>query len=150
MLPAEQKLIDKLVKVGQSLPKELIGLTPQFLIRALRKRLRMTQAQLAKRLKLTQSNIARIESGKLSPTIETFEKILRGLGFSLAILPVAESHPDELLEKQAYEAAKTRVKYIAGTMSLEDQSPSLEATTEMIEDEKKKLLNSKTSKIWDF
>ena len=150
MLPAEKRLLDKIMEAGQNLPQDVVGLTPQFIIQVIRKRLRMTQTQLAKRLKLTQSHYSKIESGKLHLTIDTFEKILRGLGFTLAIVPVAACPLDEVLEKQAFEAAQKKVKYIVGTMSLEDQKPSLEAINEMIEEEKKKLLDSKTSKIWDF
>ena len=46
-------------------------------------------------------------------------------------------------------AAEKRIKYVAGTMALEEQRPSRKALQEMIEEEKQKLLASETTKIWD-
>lgn len=109
----------------------------------------MTQNQLAKRVGLPQSYIAKIESGATKPTIETLEKILRGLRCSLAFLLIPEIDPDAWLEQQALAVAQKRVNYVAGTMALEAQRPKQEALREMIEEEKNKLLNSKTPKIWD-
>lgn len=149
MLRSEKKFVDELLKAGKRFPQELSHHSPSTLLRSLRKRLRMTQKQLSKRTGVPQSYIARIESGKTKMTLETLEKLFRGLDCSLSILPIPEKMPDEILEQQAYAAAAKRVKYVAGTMALEDQLPTQAALSEMIEDEKNKLLNSETTKIWD-
>lgn len=149
MLRAEKKFIDKILKTGKGLPKEVLFQDPRALVRSMRKRLRMTQHQLAKRVKLPQSYIAKLESGRISPTLETLEKVLRGLGCSCTLLLIPEIDPDELLRNQAHLAAQERVKYVAGTMALEDQLPTKSVLKEMVEEEQKKLLDSETSKIWD-
>ena len=109
----------------------------------------MTQKQLANRADLPQSYIAKIESGSKKPPIETLEKIFRSLNCSLTFLLIPEVDVDQLLEQQARMAAEKRVKYVAGTMALEDQLPSKKHLREMVEEEKKELLSSETTKIWD-
>lgn len=149
MLSSEKKFIDKVLEAGTKLPKEAVALSPKVIIRSLRKRLRMTQKQLAKRVGLPQSYIAKVESGNTNPSSETLEKIFRALNCHLALLPIPEIDPDTALEEQALVTAEKRVAYIAGTMALEEQLPSKTALREMIEEEKKRLLDSETTKIWD-
>jgi transcriptional regulator with XRE-family HTH domain len=50
----------------------------------------MSQRQLAVRAGLPQSTIARIESGVVSPRIETFERLLGLCGFRLALSTLGE------------------------------------------------------------
>lgn len=45
----------------------------------------VTQAELAERMGTTQSAIARLESGRVSPTVETLQKYARALGKRLRI-----------------------------------------------------------------
>lgn len=45
----------------------------------------MTQSELAKRVGTTQSAVARWESGKVSPTLETLARIIEACGLSLNI-----------------------------------------------------------------
>ncbi len=149
MLEAEKKFIDTVLKAGKGLPKEVLFQEARVLIRSLRKRLRMTQKQLAKRIGLPQSYIAKLESGKTSPSLNTLEKIFRNLGCSLSLILVPEIDPETLLKKQAHLAAQKIVRRVAGTMALEDQLPRKEALEEMVISEQKRLLDSETSKIWD-
>lgn len=149
MLGSEKRFIDKLLQAGSTLPTDILFQDPKILLRTLRKRLRMTQQQLAKRVRLPQSYIAKVELGKVSPTVQTLQKIFQGLGCSLTVLLIPEIAPDELLTRQAYLVAQKRIKYVAGTMALEDQQPDKDALDEMILEEQKKLLHSETSKIWD-
>ncbi len=149
MLKSEKRFIDQVLKVGGGLPKEVIEHHPKVFIRALRRRLRMTQGQLAKRVKMSQSYIAKVESGSKKPTLETLERIFRELHCSLTFLLISDMSPDKILEQQAYAAAQKRVKYVAGTMALEEQLPSKESLQEMLDEEKQRLLDSRTTKIWD-
>ena len=50
----------------------------------------MTQKQLAQSACLTQSVIARLESKKATPQLDTLLKVASALGCSLAIVPVGE------------------------------------------------------------
>ena len=149
MIRSEQQFIDSLIDTGRRLSHELIVHTPRILLRLLRKRLRMTQKQLAKRVGIPQSYIAKIESGAKNPTLNTLDKIFRALDCSLTFLIIAQETPDQMLERQAEIAAKKRIKYVAGTMALEEQLPSKNTLQEMIQEEKKRLLHSNTTKIWD-
>jgi hypothetical protein len=74
------------------------------------------------------------------------EKIFHGLECSLVFLLVPEIKPDDILERQAYEAAKKKVKYIAGTMALEEQLPSKKALQELLEEEKEETLGFRDHK----
>ncbi len=148
-LRAEEKFIDQVLNAGAKLAKEVIGFSPGVLLRLLRKRLRMTQKQLAKRAGFPQSYIASIESGRKKPPTETLEKIFRALYCSFTFLLIPEAQANHIVEHQASEAATKRVKYVAGTMALEKQLPRKSILQEMIAEEKQKLLNSKSTKIWD-
>jgi transcriptional regulator with XRE-family HTH domain len=149
MLQAEKRFIDKIIATGGKLSKDVLFQKPWVLVRALRKRLRMTQTQLGQRVGLSQSHIARMESGKVSPTLETLDKIFQAMGCSLTFLLVAKTPPDKLLQQQALRVAQNRMSYVAGTMSLEAQRPSGKVLHNMILSEQKKILDSKTAKIWD-
>lgn len=64
-------------------------LGPEFeLARALieaRTRAGITQAEMASRMKTTQSAVARLESGRIPPSIRTLEKVARANGTRLRI-----------------------------------------------------------------
>lgn len=53
-------------------------------IRKARRKARLTQKKLAERLGTTQSAIARWESGRSSPTVTTFNRIIDACGFVAA------------------------------------------------------------------
>src|SRR5436309_9769497 len=55
------------------------------LVREARKRAALTQAELADRASTTQSAIARLESGRTSPSLEQVERLLRLCGFQLIV-----------------------------------------------------------------
>lgn len=58
---------------------------PGELLRKARHRHRVSQAQLATRAGTTQSAISRIESGRVSPTVETLRELLFLLGEDLTL-----------------------------------------------------------------
>lgn len=66
---------------------ELAALVTQIIQR--RNELGLTQRDLAARSGLPQSSIARIETMKTIPSIETVIKILKPLGLQLSFLPVS-------------------------------------------------------------
>jgi transcriptional regulator with XRE-family HTH domain len=55
------------------------------LVREGRKRADLTQKQLADRAGTTQSAIARLESGRTTPSLETVERLLRLCGWQLLV-----------------------------------------------------------------
>ena len=52
-----------------------------------RKNKKITQANISKKSGLTQSVIARVESGKHSPTMQTMIKYLHAIGYTLKVVP---------------------------------------------------------------
>ena len=55
-----------------------------------RKNKQMTQAEISKKSGLTQSVIARVESGKHSPTMQTMIKYLHAIGYTLKVVPTSK------------------------------------------------------------
>ena len=58
-------------------------------IRYCRLRAGLTQEELAKRAGMSQPELARIEAGRVSPRIDTVERILRACGMTLEAVPRA-------------------------------------------------------------
>lgn len=50
----------------------------------------MTQKEVARAARLTQSVIARLESKKATPNLDTFLKVVAALGCDLAVIPTRE------------------------------------------------------------
>jgi len=149
-LDSEKHLIDKILYFSSQLPKELIDLEPHVLIKLMRKRLRLTQKQLAMKAKIPQSYIAKIESGNVKPTFSKLKNIFHVLQCHTIFILFPIINPEEILKNQAYKAAKKNVSYILGTMSLEKQKPDSKTIEQMVKEEQQRLLKSKTSKIWDI
>ncbi|MBV9098958.1 MAG: helix-turn-helix transcriptional regulator [Frankiaceae bacterium] len=70
------------------------------LVSEARKRARLTQAQLAERAGTTQSAIARLESGRTSPSLEQVERLMRLCGFQL-IVELAPYDDSDIVQAEA-------------------------------------------------
>lgn len=70
------------------------------LVREARKRAALTQAQLAERAGTTQSAIARLESGRTSPSFEQVERLMRLCGFQL-IVELAPYDDSDIVQAEA-------------------------------------------------
>jgi transcriptional regulator with XRE-family HTH domain len=64
------------------------------LVREARRRAGLTQRELAERAGTTQSAIARLESGRTSPSFEQVERLIKLCGFSMIVnmTPYDDSH----------------------------------------------------------
>ena len=77
----------------------LTSMKGHHLVREARRRAGLTQAQLAARVGTTQSAVARIESGRTSPTVEHLTGLLEGCGFDLRVeLAPLDDHDWSLAE----------------------------------------------------
>jgi transcriptional regulator with XRE-family HTH domain len=86
----------------------------------------MTQVELAQRAGTTQAAIARVERGRVSPTVRTLQRLLAATGHELALAaPPARSGVDETLIRRqlrlspaerlkAFEAGYADVRGLAG------------------------------------
>jgi transcriptional regulator with XRE-family HTH domain len=70
------------------------------LVREARKRAGMTQAKLADLAGTTQSSIARLESGRSSPSFEQVERLMRLCGFQL-IVELAPYDDSDIVQAEA-------------------------------------------------
>lgn len=61
----------------------------------IRSRSRLTQAQVAAQMATTQTAIARLESGRLSPSLETLQNYARANGFCLEIGFIRVTTPEQ-------------------------------------------------------
>jgi transcriptional regulator with XRE-family HTH domain len=59
----------------------------------------LTQLQLSEIAEVSRTHLAKIESGKFSPSVETIQKLLHGLGLKLTIVPI---DPEELPKDEAW------------------------------------------------
>lgn len=70
------------------------------LVREARKRVALTQRELADRAGTTQSSIARIESGRSDPSFETVLRLVRLCGLDLDVMVVERDESDWLQAKR--------------------------------------------------
>jgi transcriptional regulator with XRE-family HTH domain len=70
------------------------------LVREARRRAALTQRELAERAGTTQSAIARLESGRTSPSFEQVERLIRLCGFSM-IVSLATYDDSHLVQAKA-------------------------------------------------
>lgn len=70
------------------------------LVREARKRAQLTQRELAERAGTTQSAIARLETGRTSPTFENVIRLLRLCGMDLDIMLVERDNSDWMQAQQ--------------------------------------------------
>ena len=70
------------------------------LVREARKRAGLTQKDLADRASTTQSAIARLESGRTTPSLESVERLLRLCGFQL-IVELAPYDDSDIVQAEA-------------------------------------------------
>lgn len=147
-LGAETRLLDEILGFGCRLKEEWLQ-EPGILLRLVRRRMKMTQTRLSKLSGVSQANIAFIESGKKRATLATLEKLFGALQFRIALIPIGDASPDQLLRKQAVKIAEKNLEPIFGSMALEDQLPSKRVMKEMVEEEALRLLDRETSRIWN-
>ena len=70
------------------------------LVREARRRAGLTQRELAERAGTTQSAIARVESGRSSPSLEQVERLMRLSGFQL-IVELAPYDDSDIVQAEA-------------------------------------------------
>lgn len=146
---SERMRIDKALKDIQAFGRfKSIGL--HHWIRDLRKRLHMSQKQLAARAKITQPQLSQIESGKAKFTLETLEKVLAALFCDILVLPFPQDDLEVVLKRQAHTAAKKKLASLSGSMALEEQTPSKEYLERKINEVADDLIRSGSTEIWDY
>jgi transcriptional regulator with XRE-family HTH domain len=72
-----------------------------------RKRAKLTQRELAHRAHAAQPLVARIESGRANPTVETLDRLLGAAGFELRVQLVPKAAPDPVVEAYKRDVDRT-------------------------------------------
>lgn len=146
---SEQLLIEEIAKEGARALQAARGLSPGALIKMIRKQIGMPQEVLARKAKVPQSTISRIEKGLGSdPSLATLRKILQALECDLVILPILREHVSSIRRRQARKRAEGKVRYLLGTMHLEEQEPDKKFTDALLQQEEEKFLNGPNSALW--
>ncbi len=148
-LLSERLRIDESLREIQLLRSKIREIPFYRWIRDMRKRLRMSQKQLAKRAKMTQPQLSQIESGKAKITMESLEKIFAALFCEVMILPLTHHDLESVVKKQAKLAAKKKLGSLMGSMALEEQLPLSKYLEKKIEEVADDLIHSGTTEIWD-
>ena len=147
--PSEKLLIEEIMQAAQKTRVAVRGLTIGALIKSIRLQLGMSQKALAKRAGVPQSTISRIEQEERDANLATLNKILSAISCNLIIVPLLQDSIETLRRKQAKKIAEKQVRYLKGTMNLEDQQPDSRFIAELIKQEEERLLQGPNSKLWD-
>ncbi len=147
--PSEKLLIEEITQATQKTRVAIRGLTIGALIKSIRVQLGMSQKVLAKRARVPQSTISRIEQEERDANLSTLIKILGAISCDLVIAPLLKDSIDAIRRKQARKMAESHVRYLKGTMNLEDQQPDSRFIAELIKQEEERLLQGPNSKLWD-
>jgi transcriptional regulator with XRE-family HTH domain len=146
---SEKLLIEEITQTAQKTRVAVRGLTIGALIKSIRVQLGMSQKALAKRAGVPQSTISRIEQEERDANLSTLNKILAAISCDLVIVPLLQDSVDAIRRKQARKMAEKQVRYLKGTMNLEDQQPDSRFIAELIKQEEERLLQGPNSKLWD-
>ncbi len=146
---SEKLLIEEIMQATQKTRVALRGLTIGALIKSIRIQLGMSQKALAKRAGVPQSTISRIEQKERDANLSTLNKILGAISCDLVIVPFLQDSIDAVRRKQARKMAEKQVRYLKGTMNLEDQQPDSRFIAELIKQEEERLMQGPNSKLWD-
>lgn len=69
--------------------------------REIRKANRYTLAEIADQIGVTNQMVSRVESGRVSPTIGSFSRILEPMGYTLDIVPIVQGEMNPALNSLA-------------------------------------------------
>ena len=145
---SEKLILDEIMNAAHKLKVSSRGLTIGEIIAMIRNQLGMSQSVLARLVGVPQSTVSRIEGSKREPNLSTLQKILKALSCEVVIVPLLMEPIDRIRRKQARRVAENKVRYLRGTMSLEEQEPDTKLVQELIKDEEDELLRSSGSKLW--
>lgn len=146
---SEKLLIKEVTDKSRDVKEATRGLSIGLLIKFIRKQLKMSQIALAKRADMPQSTISRVEQGKTDVNVSTLEKILQALSCELVLTPMLERSIDEIRKDQAKKVAEKQIRYVQGTMNLENQEPDSEYIQEVLKQETEKLLRGPSKRLWE-
>lgn len=146
---SKKLLIEEVRRASKKMKASMKGLSIGALTKAIRKQLGMSQEVLAKRAKVTQTTISRVEKAEKDISVSTLQKILRELSCELLLVPLLLESLDSIRRKQARKVAEKHMKYLKGTMNLEQQQPDPRFIQELLKQEEERLLQGSSIQLWE-
>ncbi|NGX39593.1 MAG: hypothetical protein KR126chlam1_00925 [Chlamydiae bacterium] len=145
---SEKLLVEEVAQIAEKAKRPSRGLSIGALIKMIRNQLGMSQKALARRAHVPQSTISRIEKGTQDTKLSTLNKVMEALSGDLVILPMLNDSLDAIRGMQARKKAAAHIRYLKGTMSLEDQEPDPRLLEELLKQEENRLLQASGSELW--
>jgi len=144
-----RKQLDKRLNTLRN--SDALSRPPRGWIKAIREALGMTTTQFGKRLGVSQSTALGFEKSEVSKgiTLETLERAARALDCRLVYALVPSKPLELLVEGQARELAKKRLRATSHSMALEDQRVDEADERDHLERLVQKLLNQPGSALWE-
>jgi transcriptional regulator with XRE-family HTH domain len=147
--PSEKLLIREISQAAHNLAVAVRGLSIGELIKLIRTQLGMSQASLAKRAGVPQSTVSRIEQGQRNLSLSTLQKILSAISCDLVLAPALQESIETIRLSQAKKIARKSVRYLKGTMNMEEQQPDDRFIEELLKQEEEQLLQGPNAKLWE-
>ena len=124
---------------------------PRGWIKAIREALGMTTRQLATRIGVGQSRVVNIEKAEVSRsiTLDSLQRAAHALDCELIYAIVPRSSLESMVEDRANALAKSRVKAVRHTMTLEDQRLDEEDERAQVKSLTKQLTEQSGSALWE-
>jgi predicted DNA-binding mobile mystery protein A len=142
------RLLKQVTDTARRAPAELGSATPALLIKTIRQRLGMTQAQLARRAKIPQSHVATIEIGRADVQLGTIRRIVEALHCEAILLLKPKESFQEIIKERATKIATRRVSRVMGSMALENQNPDSKHRADLINAEMHRLIQH-PRELWE-
>lgn len=141
------KQLDRQLEIWRELP----AAPKEGWIRLVRKTIGMTTQQLAKRLGVNRSREVKIEQAEPegSLTIRTIREVANALDCKFVYALVPKEPLRNMVENQAKRVASKRLRRVAHSMLLEEQSVEIKAQQEQLEELVKELLSGSFKNLWD-
>ncbi len=146
---SEKLLIEEISSASRHVQIAIRGLPIGQLIKLIRTQLGMSQKVLAVRARIPQSTVSRVENGQKDINLSTLQKLLDALVCDLIIAPALREPIEMLKRKQASKIAEKQVRYLKGTMNLEEQQPDPRFIEELLKQQEDELLRGSPAKLWE-
>jgi len=146
---SEKIFLEELAQTAHKAKTLLKGLSAGEFLKLVRKQLGMSQRILAQRAKVPQSTVIRLEQGTTDPSYSTLAKLFQAMQCDLLIVPMLLQPIDVIRRKQARKKAEKKIRYLKGTMNLEEQQPDSRLVEELIQEEETRLLHGNGKELWE-
>ena len=144
-----RRQLDKRLSSMQNM--ELFMRPPRGWLKAIREALGMTTVQLGRRLGVVQSRVVAIEQAEAKGTItlNSLEKAAQALDCRLVYALMPRQPLEDIVEQRASLLAKSRLKSIGHTMTLEAQGVDATDESEQLKRLIRQLVEKSGSKLWE-